>query len=289
MRVGARGALAVAPMPGTFPPVSLLQRGAVMARRLLSWLLRQDLFVIASVGALAALTWAFAEIADAVREEETRSVDESVLRALRSDPAGLDPIGPDWVTRAMVDLSALGSPAVTTLIVIVVAGFLLLGKKPRLALLVIASALATTGSMLALKELFERGRPAIVARVVEENGLSFPSGHAAVSAALYTTIGVLLARTVPGTRLRVYVVLVSVVVALLIGATRVYLGVHYPTDVVAGWTLGAAVALTCGVAARALERRGLVESGPNDPRAPFTSSEPRAQPPSAPPGSSPTR
>src|SRR5690606_21589892 len=203
----------------TLPGVSLLRRGAELARRLLSWLLRQDLFVVTSIGGLCALTWAFAELADAVRQEETRSVDERVLRALRSDPAGLDPIGPDWVARAMVDISALGSPAVTTLIVIVVAGFLVLGKKPRLAVLVIASALASAGSMLALKALFDRGRPAVVARITEAAGLSFPSGHAAVSAALYATLGVLLARVVPGIRLRVYVVLVGAAIAFLIGAT----------------------------------------------------------------------
>lgn len=92
-------------------------------------------------------------------------------------------------------------------------------------------------------------------RAVEVMNPSFPSGHAMLSAVVFLTIGVLSAHFAQRKRVKVYVMAAAISVALLIGLTRVYLGVHWPSDVLAGWSLGAAWALACWLAARALELR----------------------------------
>lgn len=215
--------------------------------------------MLAGLVSFGALCWMFIELADEITERETLSVDHVVLRALRTDAAGTDPIGPAWLERALVDISALGSGGVTTLVVIMTLGFLLLAGKPRMALLVVACALGAWSAMHLLKDLFDRGRPDIVLQMDEAPGLAFPSGHAMISAALYITLGVLLSRTLQKRRLQLYIVTLAAALALLIGFTRVYMGVHYPTDVIAGWTIGLAWALLCSLVARALQRRGVVE------------------------------
>jgi undecaprenyl-diphosphatase len=90
---------------------------------------------------------------------------------------------------------------------------------------------------------------------------SFPSGHAALSSVTYLTMGALFARHAPSSSVRVYVMSVAILFVILVGASRVYLGLHYPTDVLAGWCLGSAWALTCWVVARRLEHRGANRAG----------------------------
>ena len=94
---------------------------------------------------------------------------------------------------------------------------------------------------------------------------SFPSGHATGSAAAYLTMGALLARFQRQRRLKIYLMSVAVLLTLMIGVSRLYLGVHWPTDVLAGWTLGSCWALMCWTIARQLQRRGAVE--PPEPAA----------------------
>jgi undecaprenyl-diphosphatase len=111
-----------------------------------------------------------------------------------------------------------------------------------------------------LKLGFDRPRPDLVAHLVDVRTLSFPSGHAMLSAVTYLTIGVLVARVSPKRRIKVYVTAVALVLTLAIGLSRVYLGVHWPTDVLAGWSIGAAWAMACWLGAVFLQRRGSVES-----------------------------
>ncbi|MEJ1935526.1 phosphatase PAP2 family protein, partial [Nostoc sp. NIES-2111] len=116
-----------------------------------------------------------------------------------------------------------------------------------------------------LKIVFDRPRPDLVAHLVDVRTLSFPSGHAMMSAVTFLTIGVLLARTSPRRRLKVYIVAVAVALTLLVGFSRVFLGVHWPTDVLAGWSAGSAWAVLCWLVARTLQRRGQVEPAAQDP------------------------
>lgn len=234
-------------------------RAATWARveQVVGWLRARDLRVVLELAVVAGLAWMFIELADVVAEGETRAIDVAILQALRTD-AG-DPVGPGWLERALVDLSALGSGAVAATVVIVTIGFLLLARRGHMAALVAVTSLGTFAVMTALKSLIGRERPSEVAAVYSETGLSFPSGHAMIGAALYLTLGVLLARSLEVRRLQLYVIGAAASIAVVVGLTRVYLGVHYPSDVLGGWTIGLAWALLCGVVARRLQRGGVVE------------------------------
>ena len=121
---------------------------------------------------------------------------------------------------------------------------------------------ASTGGLLlstVTKTLFHRSRPDLVPRLSQVMTTSFPSGHSMLSAALYLTLGALLARTVTDLRTKVYLVVVPLILSFLVGLSRVYMGVHYPTDVLAGWMAGVVWAVFCWLVARSLQRRGTVE------------------------------
>ena len=216
---------------------------------------RTDLRVL--LGGLVALALAllFVYVADNVIQGDTRDFDEQVVRALRraDDPA--TPIGPWWVRAGALDITALGSPTVLGLVVIAVTGYLLIHGLYRTGAFVFV---ASSGGWLlnwALKQAFERPRPDIVPHLRDVMSSSFPSGHALTSAAVYLTLGTLLMRLAQGRLAKVYCIAVAMLATLLVGSSRVFLGVHYPTDVLAGWLIGLSWALLCWMAERALERR----------------------------------
>jgi len=234
-------------------------------RTVTSWLRGRDLRLVGALLAIVGLGWCFLALAELVNEGTASDFDHAILRLLRRD-GGPEPVGPPWLTSAMLNITALGSAAVATLVVLLVLGFLLLARKPRIAALVVACAVGTALGTQGLKAIYDRARPDVVSVLQPASGLSFPSGHAMISVALYLTLGVLIAGSLEQRRLRVYVVASAALLAFLIGFSRVYLGVHHPTDVLAGWTVGLAWALVCGLAERALQRRGPVEQGGRDAR-----------------------
>lgn len=130
----------------------------------------------------------------------------------------------------MVDLTSLGGVAVLTLVTLFAAGFLMCSRKPALALFVLASVGGGALGGTLLKSLFLRARPDVVPHLVQVDSASFPSGHAMNSAVVYLTLGALLARLMADWRIRAYLLLVSMLLVVLIGFTRVYVGVHWPTD-----------------------------------------------------------
>jgi undecaprenyl-diphosphatase len=224
---------------------------------------RADLVVLVAGGVVAVAGWAFLKLADEVTEGPPGHVDTWVLRALREPGAPADPIGPRWVEEAARDVTSLGGYTVLTLLVAGVVGYLLMARHYPAALLVLT---ATLGGLLIshlLKEFYARPRPDLVPHLVHVSTGSFPSGHAMLSAVVYLTLGALLARLVEGRWARLYFVAVAIVLTLLVGASRVYLGVHYPTDVAAGWAAGLAWAVLCWLVARYLQRRGVVEGEAN--------------------------
>jgi undecaprenyl-diphosphatase len=209
--------------------------------------------------ALAAMCFAFANIAGAVSEGETRAFDRAVMLTMRtaSDPS--DPVGPEWFEEAVRDITSLGSATVLVTVSLIVIGFLVMSSAHHAAILVAGS---VGGGMLLvrlLKEFFQRSRPDLVPHAVQVFTNSFPSGHAALSAVTYLTLGALLARVERPRKARIYFLAVAIALTILVGTSRVYLGVHWPTDVLAGWCVGAAWAIVCWVVAARLQRRGQVE------------------------------
>ena len=225
---------------------------------------RRDLTLLLGLFVLALLALGFLTLADLVSEGRVTTFDHAILLACRADPAGLRPAGPSWLAKAMVDITALGSSTVATLIVVVAFGFLLLARKPRIAALVVVACAGAGVTISLLKAFYERGRPNVMRVIVPAEGLSFPSGHASIGIALYLTLGILIAGSLERRVLRIYVVAASAVLALLVGVSRVYIGVHYPSDVLGGWTLGLGWALFCGLFERLLQRRGTLEQGGGD-------------------------
>ena len=197
---------------------------------------------------------------------ETQHFDERVLLSLRRADNPEEPLGPRWLAEAARDVTALGGVAVLTLVVCAVGGFLVLVRRWRTLALVVGSTVGGAAVNALLKSLFARPRPTVVPHLTHVLTESFPSGHAMLSAIVYLTLGALLAQLVERRWLRAYLVGVALTLTLLIGLTRVYLGVHYPTDVLGGWMAGLAWALLTATLARAVKRRspGLREESRGD-------------------------
>jgi undecaprenyl-diphosphatase len=210
--------------------------------------------------------YGFLEIADELREDEMH-LDEWLLRLFRTadDPGVLR--GPTWFSEAVTDVTALGGTPILLAVVACAIGYLLLDHRWAAAALVLVASAGGGLMSLVLKEFFGRIRPGIVPHLVTVDGLSFPSGHSMASAVIYLTLGALLARFAVRRRIRIYVVGIALVLTFCIGITRIFLGVHYPTDVLAGWSAGLGWALLCWLGARYLQYRGTVETpGSHRPR-----------------------
>ena len=228
-------------------------------RRALSWIGAHEPQVLAALLLIAGAVWSFAELADDVLEGETADFDERVLLSLRTADDPTDPLGPGWFEEMARDITGLGGFGVLALLTLAAAGYLMLLRKGHTALyLVLAIGSGILMSTL-LKNLYDRPRPDLVPHAQVVYTSSFPSGHSMMSAVVFLTLGAILAGVQANLRLRAYLLGVAALLALLVGASRVYLGVHWPTDVFAGWTAGAAWALLCWTIAERLRRRGSVE------------------------------
>lgn len=215
---------------------------------------RREVWPLAALLTLALAAQGFLGLADEVAEGETRQIDETVLLALRTAHDPSLPLAPGWVTTAAMDITALGSVTVLTLLVVFVAGLFAALRRWREAAVMLA---ASGGGVLVsqgLKALFGRDRPEEAWRLVEAVNASFPSGHAMLSAVVYLTLGALVARFARKKRVKAFALGGAVLVALLVGISRVYLGVHWPSDVLAGWCLGGAWALAWWLAVQLLDR-----------------------------------
>lgn len=221
----------------------------------LRWLGHHELGILTSVLALAGGVWIFLELADEVVEGSMRRFDRRVLLAMRAHGDPTDPIGPLWFEEMARDITALGGSAVLILLTAAVLGFLLLRRKRRTALFIALTVASAELVSTLLKLGFARPRPDLVPHAAHVYTASFPSGHAMLSAAVYLTLGALLARIQDTAAVRTYLLLCALFMTVLVGTSRVYLGVHWPTDVLAGWAAGAAWAALWWLGAQALERR----------------------------------
>ena len=207
----------------------------------------------------ASLLFAFATLANAVALGSTHAFDEWLISALRTPGDLADPIGSKWIEEMMRDFTALGSTGVLTLTVLAIAGFLAMTRKGYAALFVLASVSGGVLISQAMKWAYARPRPDLVSHGAEVFTASFPSGHSMMAAVVYLTLGALLARTQVGRRVKIYVLAVAVLLTMLVGVSRVYLGVHWPSDVLAGWALGGMWALICLLVMGWLQARGTVK------------------------------
>jgi undecaprenyl-diphosphatase len=226
--------------------------------RLLTWLGAHEKTVLVALACIVAGVWGFALLADEVLEGGTQAFDQRLLLAFRHSDT-LTPIGALSIQEAARDITALGSVAVLALVTAITAGFLALDGKKHMALFVLGSILGGVVAGTILKDVFHRPRPDLVPISVYVSGASFPSGHSMMSAVTYLTLGALLARSQERKRVKAYFLLVAMFLTFAIGVSRVYLGVHWPTDVLAGWTAGAVWALLCWLTARWLQARQTLE------------------------------
>lgn len=199
--------------------------------------------ILAMLLTLASAAWLFVEIADEVADGDTGGFDRALMLALHPQADGVAATGPAWMQAVARDITALGSTTVLSLLVCVATAFLLLSGRRRTALFVLVSTASGAMATLLLKDVFARPRPDLLPHGDFVTTASFPSGHAMLSAVVYLTLGTLLARLVGARHQKLYIMAVAVLLSVLVGLSRVYLGVHWPTDVLAGWAAGAAWAL----------------------------------------------
>jgi undecaprenyl-diphosphatase len=215
---------------------------------------RHEITWLAIGACVCLLLWGFLSLADEVMEGDTATLDTRILRAFRKADDPSRPIGPEWVENSLLDLTALGGPTVLGLVVVSVAGFLLLQTRYHTALVVLVTAASGEIANMAMKNVFLRPRPTIVPHLRDVSSTSFPSGHAMESAIIYLTLGAMLMRLAERRVTKIYCIGMAVFMTLLVGISRVYLGVHYPTDVVAGWMFGFFWASLCWIVARRFEK-----------------------------------
>lgn len=208
--------------------------------------------------------WAFVALAGEVLEGDTEGLDRTILLALRSASDLHEPIGPPWVEVFGRDMTAFGGTGVLIMITAFAAFYLYLQGKWRTALVVVAAVLSGFAVSQLLKWGFSVPRPALVPHGTYVSSMSFPSGHAMMSAVTYLTLAILTARVERKAKIRIYLVVCAVILTVLVGASRVYLAVHWPSDVLAGWTIGAAWAIAWWFVARWAEGSTPADREPSD-------------------------
>ena len=216
-----------------------------LERRDLPEYLTEILVVMISIG-----LFAFIRLTGRVVDGTTVDFDYQLLLMLRNPADLADPVGPEWLEVIVRDLTALGGVVTLGLLTLAVCGYFWLQHKPRMALFVLLSIAGGSLFNSVLKEFFERPRPDLVPHSTAAAMSSFPSGHAMMSAVAYLTLGALLAHASSKISIKIYILGWSLVLTILVGVSRVYLGVHWPTDIIAGWIAGGVWALLSLLASR---------------------------------------
>jgi undecaprenyl-diphosphatase len=242
-------------VPDTMSPTSSPPALIPLARRAFR-LARTELAALSALLIVALGAATFADLAEDMRETDGQAFDQAVLSALRpyaDDPSR--PWGPWWLKEAASDITSLGGISVLGLFATVVVVFLVIQRKRLSALLLVLGLIGGVVLSEGLKAVFERERPPAAYQAVETINASFPSGHALLSAVFYLSLGVMLTRAFPEKRFKAYVLGVAILMTLMVGTTRIYLGAHWASDVFAGWSVGAAWAMALWLVSYAVERR----------------------------------
>ena len=246
------------------------RRALILARDVAGGLRLNEAIPLVSVCLIGLLGWGFVSVADWVRDGDSLRLDRAILLAFRNSADPATPFGPGWLQEAARDVTGLGGTFVLTFITLSSATYLWLTGRRHVALLVLAAIGGGTALSSLLKLGFDRPRPDVVPHAMRVYTASFPSAHAMMSAITYLTLGALLARIHATLRVKLFFLILAVVLTLMIGLSRLYLGVHWPSDVLAGWCVGAAWACLCWYVALLMQRRGQVEPerGPGRERLP---------------------
>lgn len=223
---------------------------APLASKSLHYIRGREPITMIALLAVVLCSWGFIELADEVVEGSTGHFDRWVVRSLRDPVDPSVPIGPPWMGSVGRDITGLGGVAVLTLFIVASAGFLAISRAYRtMAVLLFSTLTGITASML-LKQFFARPRPDLVPALDHVYTSSFPSGHSMMSALVYLTLGSLIAPVLKHFWLRFYILTLAIVLTFIVGVSRVYMGVHYPTDVLAGWAAGLVWAIACWLLTR---------------------------------------
>lgn len=201
--------------------------------------------IVLAFSLLCTLTWLLVKVISEVIEGDALRVDHMIVQALRH--ADNTPIGPAALVDVARDITALGSPIVLSLLVIVTSVGLRLARQHLMAGAVLVSSVSGFGATLLMKAAIARGRPDAAYRLIEVSGMSFPSGHAMMSSVIYLTLAILIAKASRDIRTKLFVLVVAMTLAGLVGLSRVYLGVHWFSDVVGGWVAGGVWAMACWI------------------------------------------
>jgi undecaprenyl-diphosphatase len=228
-----------------------LERALERFARFVSWIL---------AGAALLLLWFVSELSDELFHTRAPSaivkIDRSILIAVARARR-------PWLNPMAVDLTALGGPTLLTLFTLLVLAVALMHGQRQTARHLLVASIGAALLNSALKQLWSRPRPSEVPRLVETAGYSYPSGHSMGSAAILTTFAILSWQYVRSPGQRVAITLVAALLIALVGMSRVYLGVHYPSDVAAGVALGVAWALSLEIVERQLRGAARKRAEPN--------------------------
>ena len=208
------------------------------------------IYLVSGAALAIACTWLFVELASHVQSGATQSFDDNVMRWM-----GIHRI--EWIERSLMEITALGTGLVLMMIVIIASLFLVATQHRFSAFLLLV---ASAGGLILntmLKSTFDRPRPRLFEWLTNPSGSSFPSGHAMGSAIVYFTVAYLIARLEKRRWMRAITITVSLLLVLLISVSRLYLGVHYPSDVIAGMVIGLAWAGFCLAGLEAVRVFGL--------------------------------
>lgn len=216
---------------------------------------RIDFQLLLSFLAILLLILLFRQIANWIDAGTTDRIDFELLRLCRDDTPELNPRGSTRFVGAVRDFTALGSGTVLTLLVIAVSMYYFLQGRWRTGLFLLVTSLLGWGLMEWIKDTYARPRPKVVPHLVVESSYSFPSGHAKMSAVIYLTLGAILAANSKRRLVKIFWISLAIGLTLLIGCSRVYLGVHHPSDVLAGWLAGTAWAMFAFLLARVFKYR----------------------------------
>lgn len=195
------------------------------------------------------------EIAEEMLEGDTHTIDMQILTALRDPADQSNPLGPHWLVELMRDYSALGGIGILAFLTIAAATYLFVIRKPLKAWFLLAAVVSGTILTNILKAGFDRPRPDLMPHDTFTFTTSFPSGHSMMAALVYLTLGGLLAQNETRYRLKIFIMAIAVFMAVMVGISRVYLGAHWASDVLAGWLAGSAWALIFWLGAQYLNQQ----------------------------------